>query len=70
LFGGIISFSYLCTTLPVDSPDGGGPWGGRVDSTALYIFIYPHFVVNMIIGIRPFFLFPPLFSVDWLIWCK
>lgn len=36
LFGGVIIIHYLCTTLPVNNPDGGEPSGGRVDSTALY----------------------------------
>jgi len=36
---GYNSFLYLCITELVINPTGGGPGGGRVDSTALYIFI-------------------------------
>jgi len=46
---GINYFLYLCITELVINPTGGGPSGGRVDSTALYIFyINPPFVTNMI----------------------
>lgn len=38
---GYNSFLYLCITELVINPTGGGPGGGRVDSTALYIYIYP-----------------------------
>jgi hypothetical protein len=50
LFGGVKWNSYLCITELVIKPTGGGPDGGRVDSTALYIFyINPPFTENMII---------------------
>lgn len=42
-FGGVIIIHYLCITESVITPTGGEPGGGRVDSTALYIFLYkPH----------------------------
>jgi len=50
LFGGMDYNSYLCITESVITPTGGGPGGGRVDSTALYIYIYPPFSENMIIN--------------------
>jgi hypothetical protein len=37
LFGGLIYYSYLCTTELVINPTGGGPSGGRVDGWVLYI---------------------------------
>jgi hypothetical protein len=37
LFGGVDYYPYLCITELVINPTGGGPGGGRVDSTALYI---------------------------------
>ena len=43
MFGYLIYYSYLCITELVTNPTGGGPSGGRVDSTALYIYIYPPF---------------------------
>jgi hypothetical protein len=41
LFGGLIYYSYLCTTELVINPTGGGPSGGRVDSNLLYNYINP-----------------------------
>ena len=41
MFGYLIYYSYLCITESVITPTGGEPSGGRVDSTALYIYIYP-----------------------------
>ena len=38
MFGSLIYYPYLCITESVITPTGGGPEGGRVDSTALYIF--------------------------------
>ena len=40
MFGSLIYYLYLCITESVITPTGGEPGGGRVDSTALYIFIY------------------------------
>jgi len=50
MFGSLIYYPYLCITELVINPTGGGPEGGRVDSTALYIYIYPPFTENMIMG--------------------
>ena len=36
MFGSLIYYPYLCITESVITPTGGGPEGGRVDSTALY----------------------------------
>jgi hypothetical protein len=58
LFGGVIIIHYLCTTLPVNNPDGGEPSGGRVDSTSLYIFLYkPRPLVFPVVDVRPILIY-------------
>jgi len=57
MFGSLIYYLYLCITESVITPTGGEPGGGRVDSTALYIYIYPPFFTNIIITLRVYFFY-------------
>ena len=57
LFGIVKTIPYLCITESVITPTGGEPSGGRVDSTALYIYIYPPFFTNIIITLRVYFFY-------------
>ena len=56
LFGIVKTIPYLCITESVINPTGGGPSGGRVDSTALYIFIYKS-IIFPVVDVGPVFVY-------------